>query len=188
MSSRNGRSIEVIPLIGQRASSAWTPEELLRYSRSEALNHAKLVRGRLIVTAPERADAPRIERRRSGVHGWGVFAVDPIPKNKRIVDYAGELVRNQDSSEREERYLERGCIWCFQLNRQWVIDAGVGGNIARFINHSCEPNCYSDIKDGLIWIRAARAIAPGEELSYNYFTEGAAEIPCRCRPDCQNLL
>ena len=55
-----------------------------------------------------------------------------------------------------------------------MIDAGVGGNIARFINHSCKPNCYIEIKDGVIWMRAAKTIRKGEELTYNYNTDGEA--------------
>ncbi len=127
---------------------------------------------------------PKIVRRRSRLHGWGVFACEPIPKNKRIVHYAGEKISYRESLEREARYLRRGQIWCFTLSRRWVIDAGVGGNIARFINHSCRPNCYAHIVDGVIWIRAARNIRAGEELSYDYHTGGEAEIPCRCQPDC----
>jgi uncharacterized protein len=133
-------------------------------------------------------DPPRIERRKSKVHGWGVFALETIPKNKRIIDYAGQKISNKDSSPREERYLAKGHIWCFKLNNRWVIDANVQGNVARFINHGCKPNCYSHIVNGVIWIRAARTIRKGEELTYNYNTDGAAEIPCRCRPDCRNQL
>jgi SET domain-containing protein len=133
-------------------------------------------------------DPPRIERRKSKVHGWGVFALETIPKNKRIVDYAGQKISNKDSSPREERYLAKGHIWCFKLNSRWVIDANVRGNVARFINHGCKPNCYSHIVNGVIWIRAARTIRKGEELTYNYNTDGAGEIPCRCRPDCKNQL
>src|SRR5919201_4922823 len=91
------------------------------------------------------ATAAKISKRRSRLHGWGVFAVEPIPKNKRIVTYAGELISHRESLRRERAYLKRGHIWCFQVNRRWVRDAGVGGNIARFINHSCKPNCYSQI-------------------------------------------
>lgn len=131
-----------------------------------------------------RRSAPRIERRRSRVHGWGVFACESINKNTRIVDYAGEQITHRESLAREARYLERGHIWCFRLNNRWVVDGAVGGNIARFINHSCEPNCYAHIVDGVIWIRAARQIAAGEELTYDYHTDGEATIPCRCRPDC----
>ena len=129
-----------------------------------------------------------IKRKRSRIAGWGVFATTTIPKNKRIIDYAGERITHQESLKREERYLRKGNIWCFTLNRRWVIDAGVGGNIARFINHSCKPNCWVEIKDGTIWIRAARTIRAGEELSYNYNTTGDAAIPCHCRPGCTHKL
>ena len=129
-----------------------------------------------------------IKRKRSRIAGWGVFATTTIPKNKRIIDYAGQRITHQESLKREERYLRKGNIWCFTLNRRWVIDAGVGGNIARFINHSCKPNCWVEIKNGTIWIRAARTIRRGEELSYNYNTSGDAAIPCRCRPGCTHKL
>jgi SET domain-containing protein len=129
-----------------------------------------------------------IIRRRSNLQGWGIFAVRFIPKNKRIIEYAGEKITTSESRRREERYRTRGEIWCFKLDRRWVIDAAVGGNLARFINHSCRPNCYSQILGDTIWIRAARAIQPGEELTYNYYTNGDATIPCRCRPGCKTKL
>jgi SET domain-containing protein len=129
---------------------------------------------------------PRIARRRSKVHGSGVFALEPIAKNRRIIDYAGELVRNRDSVARESRYLEEGCIWVFRVNRLWSRDAAVGGNIARFINHACKPNCYYEIDGRTIWIRASRNIRAGEELTYDYATDGEQSIQCRCRPDCPN--
>ena len=129
-----------------------------------------------------------IERRRSTIHGWGVFATSAISKNTRIIDYAGEKISNQESLRRERRYIDEGHIWCFKLTNRTVIDAGVGGNIARYINHGCRPNCYIEIKDGVIWIRAARNIRKGEELSYDYNTDGDGLIECRCRPGCQRLL
>jgi uncharacterized protein len=131
---------------------------------------------------------PRIIRRRSKLHGWGVFALEPINKNKRIITYEGELIDHKESLERETEYLERGEIWCFTVNRRWVRDANVGGNVARFINHSCKPNCYSHIVGRVIWIRAARNIEPGEELTYDYNTDGDKIIPCRCRPGCTRRL
>ena len=108
-----------------------------------------------------------------------------IPKNTRIIHYAGEKISNQESLKRERRYIRRGHIWCFKLTNRTVIDAGVGGNVARFINHSCQPNCYIDIKDGIIWIRAARTIRKGEELTYDYNTDGEGLIKCRCSPDAR---
>lgn len=117
-----------------------------------------------------------------------MFATQTIPKNRRIIDYAGEKISNQVSLDRERRYLERGHIWCFKLTTRTVIDAAVGGNIARFVNHACRPNCYIEIAKGTIWIRAARTIRRGEELTYDYRTEGEALLRCRCRPGCQRLL
>ena len=131
---------------------------------------------------------PRLIRKRSNVHGMGVFALEPISKNTRIIDYAGELVRNSESEAREERYLAEGCIWVFRVNRNWSRDAAVGGNIARFINHACKPNCWIEIVDRTIWIRASRTIRAGEELTYDYRTDGEQTIPCRCRPGCPNKL
>ena len=129
-----------------------------------------------------------IEKRRSKIQGWGVYATRAISKNTRIIDYAGEKISNQESLKREGRYIKNGHIWCFKLTNRTVIDAGVGGNDARFINHACTPNCSIHIYDGTIWIRANRAIRKGEELTYHYNTDGEGLITCRCRPGCQHLL
>ena len=137
---------------------------------------------------PQPRKLPKIVRKRSKLHGFGVFAAESITKNTRIIDYAGELVRNSRSGVREAKYLASGCIWVFRVNRVWSRDAGVGGNIARFINHACKPNCWFEVVDKTIWIRAARKIKPGEELTYDYNTEGDKTIPCRCRPGCKTKL
>jgi SET domain-containing protein len=129
-----------------------------------------------------------IVKRRSHIQGWGVFATRQISKNTRIVDYAGEKITNRESLARERRYLKQGHIWCFKLNRLYVRDAAHGGNIARFINHSCEPNCYTQVVGDTIWIRAARTIHPGEELTYDYSTDGEGTIACKCRPGCTTIL
>jgi SET domain-containing protein len=131
---------------------------------------------------------PRVVKRRSKLHGWGVFATEDIPKNKRIIAYTGEKITHAESLRRERRYIRTGNIWCFKLNNRWVIDASVGGNDARFINHSCTPNCYTQIMDGTIWVRAGKTIRAGEELTYNYHTDGEGLIQCRCRPGCKGLL
>ncbi len=131
---------------------------------------------------------PKVVRRRSPLHGWGVFALEAITKNTRIIDYAGELIDHKESYRRECRYLEDGCIWCFTVNSRWVRDANVGGNVARFINHSCRPNCYSQVIGRTIWIRAGRNIEAGEELTYDYHTDGDKTIPCRCCPGCRTRL
>ena len=128
------------------------------------------------------------ERRRSKIQGWGVYATTRITKNTRITYYAGEKISNRESLKRELRYIKKGHIWCFKLTNRTVIDAGVGGNIARFINHSCKPNCYSQVIGDMVWIRAARKIEKGEELTYDYNTGGEAGIQCHCRTGCKNTI
>ena len=117
-----------------------------------------------------------------------MFAAEIINKNRRIVEYGGELITQQESARREEIHLTAGRIWCFNVNRRWVRDASVGGNVARFINHGCRGNCYVQVIGRTIWIRAAKTIQAGEELTYDYSTGGAAGIECRCRPNCDTLL
>jgi SET domain-containing protein len=129
-----------------------------------------------------------IERRKSRIQGWGVYATQPINKNKRIITYDGEKIPNKISERREERYLAQGHIWCFKLNTRYARDAAVGGNVARFINHACKPNCYTRVIGDIIWIIAARNIRKGEELTYNYNTDGEATIPCKCKPGCKGML
>jgi SET domain-containing protein len=132
--------------------------------------------------------AAMIQRRRSKIAGWGVYATGPINKNKRIVTYDGEKINNKECLRRERKTVPRGEIWCFTLNRLYVRDAAVGGNVARYINHSCKPNCYTTVIGDTIWIIAARNIRRGEELTYNYNTEGTAGIACRCRPGCKTVI
>lgn len=129
-----------------------------------------------------------IQKRRSTIQGWGVFATQPINKNTRIVTYDGEKITNKESLKREKRYLKKGHIWCFKLNRLYVRDAAVGGNIARFVNHSCTPNCYTRVIGDKIWIIAARNIRKGQEMTYNYLTDGPGHIRCVCRPGCDTRL
>jgi SET domain-containing protein len=129
-----------------------------------------------------------IQRRRSKIAGWGVYATRPINKNKRIVTYDGEKINNKECLRRERKTVPQGEIWCFTLNRLYVRDAAVGGNVARYINHSCKPNCYTTVIGDTIWIIAARNIRRGEELTYNYNTEGTAGIPCWCKPGCKTVI
>jgi uncharacterized protein len=131
---------------------------------------------------------PQLIRRRSGIAGWGVYATHPIEKRARIVEYKGELVSRAEGLRREERYAKRGRLWTFVVNDRWIRDAAVGGNIARYINHSCRPNCYVDIVGRTIWIRAARRLRAGEELTYDYNSDGYCDIPCRCRKGCRRVL
>jgi uncharacterized protein len=131
---------------------------------------------------------PRIVRRRSPIAGWGVYAGQAIPEDTRIAEYKGQLVTQAEGWRREQRYLPRGRIWIFNIDERWARDAAFGGNIARYINHACHPNCYVEIEGKHIWILASRRIRDGEELTYDYNTDGAAGIRCRCRPRCNRRL
>jgi SET domain-containing protein len=133
-------------------------------------------------------DLPRLVRRHSAIAGWGVYAGQAIEEDTRVVEYKGELVSQAEGWRREQRYLPRQRIWIFNINQRWVRDAAVGGNVARYINHSCRPNCYTEIDGRTIWILAARRIRKGEELTYDYNTDGVAGIPCVCRPRCRRVL
>ncbi len=131
---------------------------------------------------------PRLVRRLSPISGWGVYADQVIEEDTRIVEYKGQLVSQAEAWRRELRYLPRHRIWIFNLNDRWARDAAFGGNIARYINHACRPNCYVEVVGRHIWILASRRIKQGEELTYDYNTDGAAKIPCRCRRGCRRVI
>jgi hypothetical protein len=119
--------------------------------------------------SPSRAAGPIIRVRRSRIHGHGVFAVQPIARGKRIIEYVGERVSHAEADRRYEcRPARDAHTFLFIVNEDVVVDAGVDGNDARFINHSCKPNCETEVIRGRIWIRSLRRILPGEELFYDY--------------------
>jgi len=134
------------------------------------------------------SDLPRLVRRSSGISGWGVYAGQAIDEDARVVEYKGALISQAEGWRREQRYLPRKRIWIFNIDERWARDAAFGGNIARYVNHACRPNCYTDIVGRTIWIIAARPIRKGEELTYDYNTEGVAGIQCLCRPRCRRIL
>jgi len=135
-----------------------------------------------------RFNRPRLIRRRSPISGWGVYTASPIAEDTPIVEYKGQLVSQAEAWRREQRYLPRQRIWIFDINTRWARDAGLGGNIARYINHACHPNCYIEVVHHSIWILASRDIKRGEELTYDYNTHGSAGIRCLCRPRCKRVL
>ena len=108
--------------------------------------------------------------RNSGIHGKGVFAVTHIPKGTRLIEYTGELLTEKQVDRRYARD-DNPHTFLFALDEGMVIDATNGGNSARWINHSCAPNCEAVDDKNRIYIETLRAIRPGEELSYNYSIE-----------------
>ena len=116
------------------------------------------------------AKTPRrkIEVRDSGVHGRGVYAVVPIAAGARIIEYTGEIISWDEAVERHPHDpAQPNHTFYFHLDNGTVID-GLHGNIARWINHACEPNCEADEVDGRVFVHALRDLEPGEELFYDY--------------------
>lgn len=137
---------------------------------------------------------PPLEVRRSPVHGRGVFATGFISKGARIIEYTGRRVPERDVQDDENDPH----TFYFGLETGEVIDPEIGdGNEARWINHSCDPNCESIEEDGRIFIYALRHIKPGEELSYDYALEidepitpkSKKQYKCFCgSPDCRGTM
>ena len=105
--------------------------------------------------------------RSSTIQGRGVFATEPIRKGTRLIEYVGERISAEEADQRYEDDVH-SAVLLFLVDKNVVIDAAVGGNDARFINHSCEPNCEPVNEFGRIYIEALRSISPGEELTYDY--------------------
>ncbi len=111
----------------------------------------------------------RIAVRRSPIHGRGVFALRKIPKGARIIEYKGQLITDKEADRRYSRAHEHSPhTMLFSVDGGWVIDATRRGNSARWINHSCAPNCEIEEEDRRVFIEARRDIRPGEELTYDY--------------------
>jgi SET domain-containing protein len=140
---------------------------------------------------------PRVRVKRSRVHGRGVFAAKRFRKGERIIEYTGRRILW--SSVPDE--LDDPRMYYFGIgDGEWVIDPSVGGNEAKWINHSCAPNCeIRETKGGRIFIHAIRSIRPGEELSYDYHLETDPDVPrtkeiedeapCYCgSPRCRGTL
>jgi uncharacterized protein len=119
--------------------------------------------------APHRRRTPLFEVRHSPIHGHGVFAARRIRKGTTIIEYLGDRVSHAQADARyEDKDPNDNHTFLFTVDAKTVIDAGVNGNEARYINHGCDPNCESITLNKRIFIEAIRTIQPGEELSYDY--------------------
>lgn len=132
---------------------------------------------------------PLIVTRSSGIHGRGVFARRPIAEDRTICEYKGEIISEKEIARRYPENKEGlNHTFVFGVAHNHNIDGGSKGNIARWINHSCSPNCDTFEEDRRIFIRATRDIRPGEELTYDYAIEAGepltkavkARWPCWC--------
>lgn len=119
--------------------------------------------------SPASPKTPLYKVRNSKIHGRGVFAARRIRKGTRVIEYVGERVSHAEADRRyEDKAPDDNHTFLFIVDGRTVIDAGVGGNEARFINHACDPNCETVTEQRRIFIYATRTIQPGEELSYDY--------------------
>ncbi len=109
--------------------------------------------------------------------GLGLFALKPIPKGKRIIEYTGPLISNEEVDKRRGKYF-------FEVNTKWSIDGSPRSNIARYINHSCRPNAEALISGRRVWIWSRKNIKSGEEIAYDYgkdyFEDIIKPMGCKC--------
>ena len=138
------------------------------------------------------------EIRSSPIQGLGAFATERIRRGTRLIEYAGERLTPKEADARypdDER--GRRHTYLFAIDDDVVVDAAVNGNDARFINHSCDPNCDAVIDDGRIWIETIRDVEPGEELAYDYAyileerhsPAAKRRFPCNCgSPKCRGTI
>jgi uncharacterized protein len=131
----------------------------------------------------------RIQTRRSGVHGKGVYAVADLAKGETLIEYVGEIIDWEEALRRHPHDpKDPNHTFYFHLDEDHVIDANVGGNSSRWINHSCKPNCKAEVKDGRVFIRTKKDIPAGDELFYDYglvidephTPELLSQYPCWC--------
>ncbi len=141
----------------------------------------------------------RIQVRRSGVHGKGVFALQAIAAGTRLIEYKGEIIAWPEALRRHPHDAsDPNHTFYFSLDDgTHVIDANVNGNAARWINHACDPNCQADETEGRVFIEALRDLQPGEELFYDYglviderYTPKLKkDYACRCgSPNCRRTM
>jgi SET domain-containing protein len=143
-------------------------------------------------------DTRRIQVRKSGVHGKGVFALKPVAAGTRLIEYTGARISWPEAQRRHPHDpADPNHTFYFHIDDKHVIDANVGGNASRWINHACDPNCQADEIDGRVFIKALRDLQPGEELFYDYgliiderYTPKLKkEYECRCgAPNCRRTM
>lgn len=114
----------------------------------------------------------------SKIHRWGVYAAEPIPAGKKVIEYTGERISRKETKRRADL---SDLTYLFTLDPYWTLDGAVGGSGAEYINHSCEPNLVARILKGHILYISKRAIRRGEELTVDYhFDKKVEKVPCKC--------
>jgi hypothetical protein len=163
-----------------------------------AAHHAHMRRA--VTTRRTGAEPPNpyVVVRNSRIHGRGVYASRRIRKGTRIIEYVGDRITHEEADARyDSKPEDDGHTFLFVVDDDLCIDAGVGGNAARFINHKCDANCETIIESRRVFIEAIRTIQPGEELGYDYqltweSTDDPDELKlyrCLCgAPNCRGTM
>lgn len=136
------------------------------------------------------------EVRRSPIQGLGAFALKRIPKGTKIIEYVGEKISHEEADRRyDDSTMDRHHTFLFILNKKWCIDAVKDANEAKYINHSCDPNCETTNDGKRIWIEARKTIEPGTELAYDYRFDRTGDpdeeerYKCLCgSPKCRGTI
>lgn len=119
----------------------------------------------------------KLEIRESRIHRRGVYALEPIPAGRKVIEYTGEKIGRRETKKRGLGDI----TYLFTLDAYWTLDGAFGGSGAEIINHSCDPNLYTWICRGHILYMSRRAIRRGEELTVDYrFSSKVGKVPCKC--------
>ncbi len=159
--------------------------------KSEKTSTVRATPKKAATKAPKLVKPPKSELyevRRSKIQGRGAFAIKPIRTGQIVDEYWGQRITHEEADRRYDDNQGRHHTFLFVLDDDTVLDARYGGNDARFINHSCDPNCETEIEDGHIYIKAIKPISPETELTYDYRFEWQDEYEpediryyaCRC--------
>ena len=160
-----------------------------RSSKTAVTHHAHMRHAQKTAKPPTAESNPLYVVKRSKIHGRGVYAARRIRSGTRIIEYVGDRISHEEADSRYEMKADDdGHTFLFVVDDDLCIDAGVGGNPARFINHKCDANCETIIEGRRVFIEAIRTIQPGEELGYDYqltweSTDDPDELAlynCRC--------
>ena len=124
----------------------------------------------------------------SNIHRWGVYAGEEIPPRRKVIEYTGERINRKETKRRSDE--QHRMIYLFTLDNYWTLDGAAGGSGAEYINHCCEPNLVTEIRQGHILYMSKRAIHTGEELTVDYhFGKDIEEVICKCgAPGCRGTI
>ena len=129
----------------------------------------------------------RLHAGRSGIQGTGIFAREPIPARRKVIEYSGERITMREAVR---RLRGRHYQYLFRLSGRWCLDARISGSGAEYVNHSCDPNLFSWRVKGHILLMSRRRISAGEELTFDYnYAADRRLAPCNCNsPRCRGTI